>query len=366
MSTTATFQRFAVRSTWLLWLYLMLITLAEIVTSIVQPQLGLMLHAALLVGLTLYGATGQFSEQRRLALALTLAPLIRLLSLALPLIRFPQVAWYPIVATPLLIATWIIVRLLGISRQQLGLRRGHLPFQIMLLAGGLGLGAIEYSILQPKPLIGELSWSALVLPILSLVIFTGFTEEVIFRGLLQTVAMPALGRWTLTYISLLFAVLHIGYLSLSDVAFVFLVGMLFGQIVRWGGSIIGVTLAHGMTNVTLFIIMPYLAEHPSSIGAESAPWVIWGGMAIAIIAVDLLMLHSIVRDAARQPSAPAPTSIRVLRRNRGLTYSDLGQLTDMPARLLAEIECGLRLAQPDQMRRIAQALGVELQLLGNT
>src|SRR5437867_3237229 len=112
------------RMLWLLWGYLVLITAAEIVTSIVQPQLGLILHALLLVGLTVYGAAGQLTEERKLALALTLAPLIRLLSLALPLIRFPQVTWYPIVAIPLLIAAWIVIRLLGVPRQTLGLRLG--------------------------------------------------------------------------------------------------------------------------------------------------------------------------------------------------------------------------------------------------
>src|SRR4029453_9463384 len=151
---------------------------------------------------------------------------------------------------------------------------------------------MEYAILRPTPLVESYSWRAVVLPILSLVIFTGFTEEVIFRGLLQTVAMPALGRWTLTYVSLLFAVLHIGYLSLADVAFVFGVGMLFGQIVRWGGSILGVTLAHGMTNVTLFMIMPYITANPSSQAAALAPWAIWGGTAVAIVAIDLLMLRA--------------------------------------------------------------------------
>ena len=43
------------------------------------------------------------------ALALTLAPLIRVLSLSLPLFRFPQAAWYPIVAIPLLLAAWVII-----------------------------------------------------------------------------------------------------------------------------------------------------------------------------------------------------------------------------------------------------------------
>jgi membrane protease YdiL (CAAX protease family) len=358
MVNTSTPRRAANPTLWLLWGALLFIAAAEIVTAAVQPHLGMTLHALLLVGLTLYGASGQLSEGRRLALALTLAPLIRLLSLSLPLIRFPQATWYPIVAIPLLIAAWIVIRLLGLSRQELGLRAGNLPVQLMLIGGGLGLGAAEYAILQPAPLVANYSWGAIVLPALSLVIFTGFTEELIFRGLLQTVAAPALMRSTILYVALLFAALHIGYLSVVDVAFVFAVGVLFGEIVRRGGSILGVTLAHGLTNVTLFLIMPYVAANPSSIVAAGAPWAIWGGTTIALIAVNIILLRGV---ALRRPAAPAgpPTArLREMRLSQGLTYTDLAQQTGLPVRLLAEIEHGMRLPHAEQLETIAQALGM--------
>lgn len=355
-------RQFYNRPTWLLWGCLLFISIAEIVTAAVQPQFGLVLHAGLLVGLTLYGATGQLTEGRKLALALTLAPLIRILSLSLPLFRFPQVTWYPIVAVPLLIAAWIIIRLLGVSRQSIGLRLGNLPLQLMLVGGGLGLGAAEYLILQPTPMVHNYSWSSIIPSALSLVIFTGFTEEFIFRGLLQTVAAPLMKRWTLMYISLLFAALHIGYLSITDVVFVYAVGMLFGQIVRQGGSILGVTLAHGLTNVTLFLIMPYITAHPSSTVAVQAPWAIWGGTAAALIAVNFIMMQRAVARQAVQPSTPMGSSLREQRLNQGLTYSALAQQTGLPVRVLAEIEHGMRLPQIEHVRIITQALGIGMPL----
>jgi membrane protease YdiL (CAAX protease family) len=356
MLTTATQDSSAYRPIWLLWGYLLLITAAELLTSLVQPQLGMLAHAALLIGLTLYGAFGPLDERRKLALALTLAPLIRLLSLALPLTRFPQLAWYPIVALPLLLATWIVIRLLGVSRQTLGLRAGNLPVQLMLMGGGLGLGAIEYAILQPAPLLGSLSLETLWLPALILVVCTGFSEELIFRGLLQPVATPALGRGALLYVALLFAVLHIGYLSVSDVAFVFAVGLLFGYIVRWGGSILGVSLAHGLTNVTLFLILPYVSRNPGA-AATAMPWLIAGGSALAIVAIYMLMLRATLVRASAPPQAPPGGGLRSLRLTAGLTYFDLAQRTGLPVRLLAEIEHGMRLPQPEHVRKISLALG---------
>src|SRR5439155_21763199 len=130
-----------------------------------------------------------------------------------------------IVSAHLIIALGISIRLLRLSRRELGLCRGNLALQLLLMGGGLGLGAVEYTILKPTPLITTFSWSALLLLVPSLMIFTGFTEEVIFRGLLQAVAPPALGSWALVYVSLLFAAMHIGYRSVVEFAFVFGVGL---------------------------------------------------------------------------------------------------------------------------------------------
>ena len=360
MNLIANLRGIARRPLWLLWGYLLLVAAAELATSVVQPQLGVALHALLLVVLLIHAAVDQPSPASKLALALTVAPLIRLLSLALPLTRFPQAAWYPIVAIPLLAATAIIIRMLGVPRQALGLRRGVPWHQLMLAGGGLGLGLIEHAILRPAPLVATYTWSALLPPLLSLIIFTGFTEELIFRGLLQSVALPVLGRWALVYVSLLFGVLHIGYLSVADVVFVSVTGLAFAHIVRKGGSILGVTLAHGVTNVTLFMIMPYLAAHPAGSAAALAPWVFWGGTAVAIVAVDLVMLRATV-TASMQPAGAAPSGgLRDLRRSSGLTYVDLAQRTGLPVRRLAEIEHGLRLPQPDDLQRIELALAPSL------
>ncbi len=281
---------FLLSPTWRPWSYLGLLTLAEIVTATVNAQIGLGLHALLLVWLVLHGALGRQTAERGLALAMVVAPLIRLLSLSLPLTSFPQMAWYPMVAAPLLLTAFIIVRQLNLSADSLGIRPGNLVVQLMIASGGMGLGAIEYAILQPAPLVNQLSWEVLILPILSLVIFTGFNEEFVFRGLLQAVSLPVLKGQALIYVSLVFAVLHIGYLSILDVGFVFAVGVLFAYIVKWGGSILGVTMAHGLTNVMLFLIMPYLNSPAAVKGnmGSSLPWLIWVGTLSAFAAIFLL------------------------------------------------------------------------------
>ena len=93
-------------------------------------------------------------------------------------------------------------------------------------------------------------------------ICTGFAEELIFRGMMQQTVTEVLGRgWGIFYVAALFAVLHVGYHSLIDVVFVFGVAIFFGLTRAHTGSIVGVSLAHGMTNILLFLTMPLGMNH---------------------------------------------------------------------------------------------------------
>jgi hypothetical protein len=158
------------------------------------------------------------------------------------------------------------------------------------------------------------NWRDLILAALSLAIFTGFMEEIIFRGLLQSMAGLALGRWGLLYVALLFGALHIGYLSVADVVFVTAVGVAFGLVVRWSGSILGVTLAHGLTNITLFLVMPTLTRAAPS-AASTLTWLVIGLGAVLALVAGARLWHT-ARPALIQPLVPAiaavdPPAIRV-------------------------------------------------------
>ena len=89
-------------------------------------------------------------------------------------------------------------------------------------------------------------------------ICTGFAEELIFRGMMQKAATEQLGAvGGILYVAALFAVLHMGYQSIADVIFVFAAALFFGLVTSYTGSIIGVSIAHGLTNITLYLAMPF-------------------------------------------------------------------------------------------------------------
>jgi LysM repeat protein/membrane protease YdiL (CAAX protease family) len=245
-------------------LYLLALAAAEALTALVEPRTGLALHALLLVTLLAHTALNWNGRSRDLLLCLGFAPLIRLLSLSMPLAGFPLITWYLIISVPLFAAAALAARALGYSRESLGLTLRRFPVQLLVGLTGLAFGYVEYLILAPEPLTQALTWEAVWAPALILLLCTGFAEELIFRGAMLRAACGLLGELDVLYVSAVFAALHIGYLSLLDVLFVFWVALFFGWVVARTGSLLGVTLSHGLTNITLFLIVPFLMGAPSA------------------------------------------------------------------------------------------------------
>ncbi len=76
--------------------------------------------------------------------------------------------------------------------------------------------------------------------------------------MLQSTATQHLGRMGVLNVAILFAVLHFGYRSVLNVLFVFAVALLFGLIAQRSGTLLGVSISHGLTNVSLYLVFPFL------------------------------------------------------------------------------------------------------------
>ncbi|MFQ6019753.1 MAG: lysostaphin resistance A-like protein [Dehalococcoidia bacterium] len=245
---------------------LTVITAAELLTTYANPVSGMALHALLLSALIIAGGMGgagigdETPPLSRLLYSLTLVPLIRILSLSMPLTRFDQTYWYLMAGLPVLAAILVVTMALGLHFRDIGLCLGRRPFlQLLVIALGFGLGVMEHFILNSEPLIDELTLRQFLVPALILLVATGFLEELLFRGVLQRTALPVLGPVLgLVYVSLIFAILHIGYRSALDVAFVFAIALIYAWAVRKTGSILGVSLSHGLTNIMLFLVAPFI------------------------------------------------------------------------------------------------------------
>ena len=239
---------------------------AEVVTVYTDPITGITLHAITLSALFIVSGAGGRGDRvadgplSRLLYALALVPLTRIVSLTMPLGRFDQTYWFLAAGLPVFVAGVVIVTTLGIRPKDIGLRLTwhgtHL--QLVVAALGLVLGFAEYHILRPDALIDNLTLRQFAVPALVIMFATGFLEEFIFRGVLQRTATAALGGAGIIYVALIFAILHIGYRSAADFLFVFAIALLYGWVVRRTGSIIGVSVSHGVTNITLFLVIPFI------------------------------------------------------------------------------------------------------------
>jgi membrane protease YdiL (CAAX protease family) len=241
-------------------LYLVLIAFAEVLTILVTALFGMILYGMIFVVLLVHAALGAGRTGYRFLVVLALIPLIRLLSLTLPLGQFNSIYWYLVIGVPLSFAAYLAARFTGLTYRSIGLCLSlrSLPIQLLLGATGFLLGYIEYLILTPDPMLLDGRLETFLISALIFLVFTGFLEEIIFRGMMQLSAVQYLGRFGFLFTAMLFAILHLGYRSLYDILFVFMVAFGYGIFSYQTGSIIGVSISHGLTNISLYLIYPII------------------------------------------------------------------------------------------------------------
>ena len=250
-------QKRMVMGTWVM-AYLCLLLIAEYAVAH-DLKTGMVIHGCILFALLLHGAITENTIISNMYTSLSLAPLIRILSLCIPLMHFENILWFVIVSIPLFIAIFACIHILHIDGKSVGLITPgstmlHLEGAIIISA--IPLGWLEYQLLKPAMMVDVgTSW---VVPVIIFLVCTGFLEELLFRGLLQHTFTEAMGARGIFIVSVVFGILHLGN-SWHDCLFAGMVGVMFALVVRKTGSIYGVTISHGLINIVLFLVMPYLA-----------------------------------------------------------------------------------------------------------
>ncbi len=190
--------------------------------------------------------------------AVMLLPLLRIFNFAMPLALFRQIYWSLIVSGPILVTAWLLARNLKLTLKDVGFVKAKVLPQVFIVACGALFGLVEYFILMPQPIVSSLSFESAALPALILMFFTGFTEEILFRGFLQSLASKAFGALQgVAFAAVLFTVMHASFNSVPEMLYVFLVALFYGISFQKTGSIYGVMVSHGLANVLLFIVAPF-------------------------------------------------------------------------------------------------------------
>lgn len=244
-------------------LFLLILTiiifLSEFLTTYGNMNLGLIIHSIVLIALIVGSGLSTSESFSNLLRSMIILPLIRIIGLSMPIMQIDPLYWFPIVSIPLFAVAFILMRSQGLTRESVGIIWDNVPVQALIPITGVITGIIEYFILRPEPLIASLNWINLAVGGIIIIISTGFAEELLYRGLIQKNAENVMGKYyALFFASLLFTALHMGWTSSLDLLFVFIVAMFYGYIFQKTRSIIGISFAHGISNILLFLVMPFL------------------------------------------------------------------------------------------------------------
>lgn len=241
------------------WLFVFFIALTETIFTFVSISIGVIIYLTILISLLMAVLMKKREPYHPLYSALALIPLIRIISASLPMTGIPEVFGIVAVSIPLFITGVMVANIVGIAPGVIGFRIGKLHKQLPIALLGLPLGFIQFYIIQPNIKNKSTAPEEILLWAIALIICVGLLEEFLFRGILFNVTNILLGADKAMYFtSLLYATLAISSKSLLNVISTFFISILFCRIFMQMESIVGISLAHGILNITVYLICPLI------------------------------------------------------------------------------------------------------------
>lgn len=180
-----------------------------------------------------------------------------------PISLLESAAFLPIVYSLMMCGAIAYIWFRRIPLGKIGFNMGvvRLSYQVLVGIGvGLILGLVEYFILRPEPIqVGPNLVSNVLYLVVSMTVFVGLTEELFFRGLLQSYMVELIPKWQAVHLtSLIFGLFHIGWLNPLEVVFAYSAGAVFGYLLLKMGGLTAPVVAHGFGNIVLYLIAQWL------------------------------------------------------------------------------------------------------------
>jgi hypothetical protein len=137
---------------------LVVILIAEYFNSNYSHLAGIIAYFIVLFGVITTGSVTGDKPQREFWLALGIVPIIRLVSIAMPvMLQISQFIWYIIIAIPIFACVFYLTRFFKYDLADVGLTWNYPGVQILVGITGIGLAMVDYFILKPTSLISSLS-----------------------------------------------------------------------------------------------------------------------------------------------------------------------------------------------------------------
>ncbi len=215
-------------------------------------------HVLLLVMLIAHYATTDEAAYRPILLVLTLPSLMRLVSLTVTVAELPVVLWFVMIGVPTFVATLLALRIIPIPLGPLVAAPSNAPLQVVVALSGIVHGLLLFLILRPVALVPLTEPGGVVVTVLILLLFVAVLEEVIFRGVAQSVAMEVTGSpaAAIAFGGVVYACMFVSADSVLAPLSMLAIGLLFGAAVAFTKSLWGVIGAHALMVIGLLIIWP--------------------------------------------------------------------------------------------------------------
>ncbi len=171
----------------------------------------------------------------------------------------------------------------------MGFQVGFVPVYVQVLvglSGGVLLGVSEFVLLKPPAISSGLDPAQSVVNIVFLMMLISFSEEMLFRGLLQGSLSKVLSPWAaIQVVSIQFGLMHLGWRSVPEVLFAYATGLLMGFMFWKSESLMMPILLHGAGNVVMFLLA-------SIAGSQAAlPYLLSGSAVASMLSGYLLKKH---------------------------------------------------------------------------
>ena len=249
---------------------LLLLVVEEVITAYVDPILGLLLSFVGAIGVVVASYVVKSGQAVDVAAErFSLLFLSRVAMTVVPaLILSPSILLLVVYSVYVSIcAVYVVERHLPLK--DIGFRASSVFPQVFGgLALGVTMGVVEFAILNPDIerylLFKEFNVATLFYVIVIMFFFVAFSEELLFRGLVQT----SLGEvftnpfTPVILVSSLFAIMHVAYVTslekILELVYVFAASTAIGYSFMKTRSLILPVIAHGTANTILFGILPYM------------------------------------------------------------------------------------------------------------
>lgn len=243
------------KAAWLLGL----VCVAEAIFLVLGLLAGAVAGLVAVSILLAYGSARVDRPEGQAAVALSVVPLLRVLSIALPSFLVPVWIWHAEIGIAVIVATLLASRLIGIGPTDLGLRTVPERDTVLAALAGLPLGFLASRIAETSSILPDRALTTVVVASLAVIIGAAFAEELLFRGLLLRVAERAGGGDGVLVSSALSTLFYVGTLNIRYVVLMGLVSIVFATVTRRSGSIWPAVACHAVMAWSQLILWPALA-----------------------------------------------------------------------------------------------------------